>query len=178
MGLKPSEPRAAVGKKRDLGGHPVPVERLGSAMKRVKGHVKETKKDREEMPSEDRGSESAAAPGKCVATPPTKDGFFGIGVRPDPVERAAQVGRLCGIAAMLLRSTHPLVALLRQAERDQQAFAQALDMVGAHGLSCDADSDLALVDGTRKLGLGAVTDHSGAGDRPAAHIKHLGRFYP
>jgi hypothetical protein len=32
---------------------------------------------------------------------------------------------------MLLRSTHPLVAMLRRAERDEAALAQALDMVGA-----------------------------------------------
>ena len=56
---------------------------------------------------------------------------LGIGLRPDPIERAAQVGRLCGIAAMLLRSRPPLVALLRRAERDEAALAQALDMVGA-----------------------------------------------
>jgi hypothetical protein len=56
---------------------------------------------------------------------------FGAGLRPDPVERAGQIGRVCGIAAMLLRSTHPLVALLRQAERDDRALAKALDMVDA-----------------------------------------------
>jgi hypothetical protein len=83
-------------------------------LKRVKGHVMETKKDREDMPSENGGSEPAAAPVKCVAAP--KDGFFGIGVRPDPVERAGQIGRLCGLAAAMLRSSHPLVSLLRRAE--------------------------------------------------------------
>jgi hypothetical protein len=57
--------------------------------------------------------------------------FFGIDARPDPVERAGQVGRLCGIAAMLLRSSHPLVALLRQAERDEAALAQAIDIIDA-----------------------------------------------
>jgi hypothetical protein len=76
-----------------------------------------------------------AKPGPAMesveVTMETKKDFFGIGLRPDPVERAVQVGRLCGIAAMLLRSSHPLVALLRRAERDEAALAQALDMVGA-----------------------------------------------
>jgi hypothetical protein len=37
-------------------------------------------------------------------------GVFGADLRPDAIERAGQIGRVCGIAAMLLRSTHPLVA--------------------------------------------------------------------
>ena len=52
--------------------------------------------------------------------------IFGINLRPDPVERAGQVGRLGGLAVALLRSSHPLVPLLRQAERDDAALAQAL----------------------------------------------------
>jgi hypothetical protein len=56
---------------------------------------------------------------------------FGIDLRQDAIERAAQIGRLCGIAAMLLRSTHPLVALLRQSARDDTALARALEMVDA-----------------------------------------------
>jgi hypothetical protein len=56
---------------------------------------------------------------------------FGVSLRPDPVERAAQVGRLCGVAAMLLRSTHPIVPLLRRAERDDKALERALDVIGA-----------------------------------------------
>jgi hypothetical protein len=95
----------------------------------------ETQKlDREEESAEQiANSEAAAPPVKCVATRDAV-GFasvFGVSLRPDPIERAAQVGRLCGIAAMLLRSTHPLVALLRNAERDDAALAGALEIVGA-----------------------------------------------
>jgi hypothetical protein len=56
---------------------------------------------------------------------------FGIALRPDPVERAGQLGRVCGICAILLRSTHPLVPLLREAEGDERALARALDMIDA-----------------------------------------------
>jgi hypothetical protein len=55
----------------------------------------------------------------------------GVDLRPDPIERAAQIGRVCGIAAVLPRSTHPLVAMLRQAERDDRVLARALDAVDA-----------------------------------------------
>jgi hypothetical protein len=51
---------------------------------------------------------------------------FGIALRPDPVERAGQIGRVCGIAAILA-----LIPLLRQAERDDTAPARALDVVDA-----------------------------------------------
>jgi hypothetical protein len=66
--------------------------------------------------------------------PEAPDAFasvFGITLRLDPLERAAQVGRLCGMAAMLLRSSHPLVVLLREAERDDEALARALDVIAA-----------------------------------------------
>jgi hypothetical protein len=56
---------------------------------------------------------------------------FGIDLPQDAIERAAQIGRLCGIAAMLLRSSHPLVPLLRRAEQDGAALARALDMIDA-----------------------------------------------
>jgi hypothetical protein len=56
---------------------------------------------------------------------------FGAGPASDPIDRAGQVGRVCGIAAMLLRSCHPIVPLLRRAERDDVALARALDMIDA-----------------------------------------------
>jgi hypothetical protein len=51
---------------------------------------------------------------------------LGIDIRPDAIERAGQLGRLCGIAAAQLGSSHPIITLLRQAERDDAALAQAL----------------------------------------------------
>jgi hypothetical protein len=57
--------------------------------------------------------------------------MFGIDLRVDPIERAGQIGRLCGIAATLLRSSHPVVPLLRRADRDEAALAQAVDAIAA-----------------------------------------------
>jgi hypothetical protein len=58
---------------------------------------------------------------------------FGIGLHlDDPVERAGQIGHLCGIAAAQLGSSHPIVLLLREAERgDGKALAQALAALAA-----------------------------------------------
>jgi hypothetical protein len=56
---------------------------------------------------------------------------FGAGLRADPIDRAGRVGRVCGIATLLLGSNHPLIAVLRAAERDDQALARALDLIDA-----------------------------------------------
>jgi hypothetical protein len=55
--------------------------------------------DREEESAEQIANSEAALV-KCVATRDAV-GFasvFGVSLRPDPIERAAQVGRTCGIA--------------------------------------------------------------------------------
>jgi hypothetical protein len=54
---------------------------------------------------------------------------FGPDLQADPIDRAGQVGRVCGIVVMLLGSRHHLVALLRRAERDERALAKALDII-------------------------------------------------
>jgi hypothetical protein len=54
---------------------------------------------------------------------------FGVDLRADLFERSAQIGRLCGLCAAMLRSQHPLVGLLRRAEYDEAALEQALDIV-------------------------------------------------
>jgi len=56
---------------------------------------------------------------------------LGPGPKPDPIARAGAVGRCCGIAVLLLRSSHPLIPLLRRAERDDEALARALAMINA-----------------------------------------------
>jgi hypothetical protein len=66
------------------------------------------------------------------AAAPSFVDVFGIELHQNPVARAAQIGRACGIAAMLLHSSAPIVALLREAERgDGKAFAQALATITA-----------------------------------------------
>jgi hypothetical protein len=54
---------------------------------------------------------------------------FSAGARLDPINRAAQVGRICGIVAVQLGSTHQLIPLLRLAERDDRALNRALEII-------------------------------------------------
>jgi hypothetical protein len=49
----------------------------------------------------------------------------------DPVERAAQLRCIAGLAALFVGSAHPLVAALQAAERDPEAAAQAFAMLDA-----------------------------------------------
>jgi hypothetical protein len=64
------------------------------------------------------------------ADTPSLTDVFGVGLRQDPIERAAQLGRLTGLCAAFLRSSHPAIALLRRAETgDDAALEQALGLI-------------------------------------------------
>jgi hypothetical protein len=56
---------------------------------------------------------------------------FGAGLGSDPIDRAGEVGRICGISAMLVGSRHSLICVLRAAERDNKALARAPDLIDA-----------------------------------------------